>query len=270
MGIVAFPDRAGPAICSSGPVRFGVVLPVHDEEELALAALASIDRAIASASGLFMVSGIAIVLDACTDRSAELVAEWRQRSLHRIGNRCIEIVATDAGSVGHARKLGCAALLEVWADAPTATVWLSTTDADSQVPRDWTSAQLRIRSEGGQVWVGPVTVDDWSGRSAGTGEEWRRRYETEGLPIHGANFGIDAATYLEAGGFADLPTGEDRDLFERTVALGAVIRHDPQVRVATSCRRVARAPRGFAHALSSIEATMGTSTPTGQPELTAS
>ena len=190
-----------------------MVLPVHDEEELALAALASIDRAIASASGLFMVSGIAIVLDACTDRSAELVAEWRQRSLHRIGNRCIEIVATDAGSVGHARKLGSAALLEVWADAPTATVWLSTTDADSQVPRDWTSAQLRIRSEGGQVWVGPVTVDDWSGRSAGTGEEWRRRYETEGLPIHGANFGIDAATYLEAGGFADLPTGEDRDLF---------------------------------------------------------
>ena len=77
------------------------------------------------------------------------------------------------------------------------------------------------------MWVGPVSVRDWSGRPAGTAEAWRRQYETEYLPIHGANFGIDGATYLEAGGFAELPTGEDRDLFERTVALGAVVRSRP-------------------------------------------
>ena len=149
-------------------------------------------------------------------------------------------------------------------------IWLATTDADSEVPQDWLSAQLGIRRQGGQVWVGPVSVRDWSGRPAGTAEAWRRQYEAECLPIHGANFGIDGATYLEVGGFAELPTGEDRDLFERTVALGAVVRHDPQVRVVTSGRREARAPQGFAHALSSIELTIGTPTMADQLELAAS
>jgi len=261
---------ARPALgLSTEPTRVGVVLPVHDEEELAPAALASVDRAIAAVSDRFVTIGVVIVLDACSDRSSELVAEWQHRSVRRNGNRSIEIVATDVGSVGHARKLGCAALLQTWADAAPETIWLATTDADSEVPHNWISSQLRIRREGGQVWVGRVSVRDWSGRSAGTADAWHRQYEIEYLPIHGANFGIGAATYLEAGGFAELPTGEDRDLFERAVALGAVIRCDPQVRVVTSGRRQARAPRGFAHALTSIEA--GIRTPTvAEPELTPS
>ncbi len=246
-----------PAIgCSTESVHFGVVLPVHDEEELALAALDSIDRAIAGVSDHFVTTGIAIVLDACSDRSSELVTEWRYRSFHRDANRFVEIVTTNVANVGHARKLGCAALLRTWAGIPPAAIWLASTDADSEVPRDWMSGQLKARREGGQVWVGPVSVHDWSGRVAGTAEAWRRQYEIECRPIHGANFGIDAATYLDAGGFAEMSTGEDRDLFERTIALGAVVRHDPQLRVVTSSRRRARAPEGFAHALSSIEAAL--------------
>ena len=74
------------------------------------------------------------------------------------------------------------------------------------------------------------------------------------MSVHGANFGIDAPTYLEAGGFQELPTGEDRVLFEKAVQIGAEIRHNPLVRVVTSGHEEARAPRGFAHALTSIEA----------------
>ncbi len=247
---------------SAGSVRFGVVVPVHNEEELAPAALASIDRAMAAVSDRCVTIGVAIVLDACSDRSRQRVAEWRSRRIRREPEQPTQTVTTDVGSAGHARKAGCEALLRQWADQPAESIWLATTDADSEVPEDWITAQLRMRHEGGQVWVGPVSVRDWSDRSAGTAESWRLHYESECLPIHGANFGIDAATYLDAGGFAEMPTGEDRDLFERAVGVGAVVRHDPQVRVVTSSRREARAPKGFAHALSSIEATIATPTMT--------
>ena len=256
--------------CSTQAIHFGVVVPVHDEEELALVALDSIERAIAGVSDHFVTTGIAIVLDACSDRSRDLVAEWRHRSLHRNAKRFVEIVTTNVANVGHARKLGCAALLRTWAGIPPAAIWLASTDADSEVPRDWISGQLRVRREGGQVWVGRVSVHDWSGRSAETAEAWHRQYELECRPIHGANFGIDAGTYLDAGGFAEMSTGEDRDLVERTVARGAVIRHDPQLRVVTSSRRRARAPGGFAHALSSIEAAVVGPALADPIELTAS
>jgi hypothetical protein len=147
-------------------------------------------------------------------------------------------------------------LLQRWSDVAPEAIWLATTDADSEVPLDWVSAQMRMRSEGGQVWVGSVSVHDWSGRRPGTAEAWRRQHETECWPVHGANFGIDGATYLKAGGFQELSTGEDRALFEKAVALGAEIRHDPIVRVVTSGRRQGRARHGFAHALTSIEATI--------------
>jgi Glycosyl transferase family 2 len=255
---------------STEPIWFGVVIPVHDEEELAPAALASIDRAIASIRNGLVGIGVAIVLDSCSDRSSQLVTEWQQQRAQADDGHLIEIVTTAVGSVGHARKLGCAALLGMWADHPPESIWLATTDADSEVPRDWIAAQLRMRCQGGQVWVGPVGVCDWSSRSAGTAEAWSRQYESEYLPIHGANFGIDATAYLAAGGFAALPTGEDRDLFERAVALGAVVRHDPRVRVLTSGRRVARAPKGFADALSAIEGTIAGTTLSPQSELSVS
>jgi hypothetical protein len=233
-------------------VRFGVVLPVHDEEQLLPRALAALDRAIGNVGGASVISGIAIVLDACTDRSADVVSDWK-RHAGRSRFTTIDVIETDVENVGGARRIGVERLLRRWSDTDPAGVWLATTDADSEVPPNWISSQLAVRSEGGQVWAGAVTVRDWSGRAAGTAELWRAHYEAECLPIHGANFGIDAALYLEAGGFDSLPSGEDRDLFERTVALGAVVRHDTTVRVTTSGRRDARAPRGFAHALTALE-----------------
>ncbi len=236
--------------------RFGVVMPVHDEEQLLPAALNSLDRALVHVSGGCMAIGVTIVLDACSDRSGDIVEEWRRRAVHLDRRYHIETLETNVRSVGKARRMGCQVLLQRWSDVAPGTIWLATTDADSEVPLDWVSAQSRIRSEGGQVWVGSVRVHDWSGRRPGTAEAWRRQYETERWPVHGANFGIDGATYLAAGGFQGLSSGEDRALFEKVVALGAVIRHDPMGRVVTSGRREARARHGFAHALTSIEATI--------------
>ena len=255
-------------VVSRDATRFGIVIPVHNEERLVSAALDSLDQAIRNLPDSRVRVGIAVVLDRCCDRSSELVSDWRNRTADLHIAHCIEVLELEAGNVGSARSAGCQVLLREWSDASPEEIWLATTDGDSEVPRDWISAQLRMRSEGAQVWVGPVQVRDWSGRTSGTAEAWRSQYETEALPIYGANFGIDAATYLAAGGFESLATGEDRDLVRRAVGLGAVIRRDPHVRVVTSSRRDARAPRGFAHALTSIEATVPTAAP-GKEELAA-
>lgn len=245
-------------------VRFGVVVPIHDEVDLVWSALDALDRAIAYAAGSSVSVAIAIVLDACRDGSREVVATWSRQSLEVEDGRHVDISEIDVGNVGSARGKGCAELLSHWADAPLGSIWLATTDADSQVPQDWITAQLSVRQRA-QLWAGVVRVDDWAGRLSGTAEAWRREYALEHTPIHGANFGIDAGLYIEAGGFEGLSTGEDRALFDRAVALGAVIGNDPSVQVATSARREARAPRGFSHALASVEAALASQplTPVG-------
>jgi Glycosyl transferase family 2 len=234
-------------------VRFGVVIPVHDEERLIPQSLEALDRAMAAVADVNVDVGIAIILDRCSDGSGELVEQWRRRTTRRDASRMVGVLETDAGNVGQARKLGCRFLLQGWSDVAPSSIWLATTDADSEVPQDWISSQLKARVEGGQVWVGAVSVCDWSERTPGTEEAWRRQYEAEYLPIHGANLGIAAGTYLAAGGFEALSTGEDRDLFDRAVTLGAVVRRDSVAPVVTSSRLKARAPHGFAHALSSLE-----------------
>jgi hypothetical protein len=253
-----------------GPVRFGVVIPVHNEDQLVGRALASLGRAITHAIGGRRVDvGVAIVLDACRDRSGEIVAEWSRCIGH--GPRLhVQILEADQGNVGEARRLGCQALLAKWSATAPEDIWLATTDADSEVPWNWITSQVRMRRRGAQVWVGGVDVQDWSGRSTATAQAWRQQYEAECLPIYGANLGIDAATYLRVGGFQGLPSGEDRALFEQASAVGAVIHRDPSVRVFTSGRRVARAPDGFAAALNAIELTLGPSGTAHQPELTTS
>jgi hypothetical protein len=253
-----------------GPVRFGVVIPVHNEDQLVGRALASLGRAVVHASPNRRVEvGVAVVLDACRDRSGEIVAQW-SRSIGPRPRLQVQILEGDQGNVGAARGLGCQALLAQWSATPPEDIWLATTDADSEVPRNWITSQMRVRRRGAQVWVGGVGVRDWSGRSTATAQAWQQQYEAECLPIYGANFGLDAATYLQVGGFRALPSGEDRALFEQASAVGAVIHRDPAVRVLTSGRRVARAPNGFADALNAIEMTLGSSRTTHQPELTTS
>jgi hypothetical protein len=252
------------------PLHVGIVVPVHDEEQLIGSALCALDRSVTEISGRPVVPGIVIVLDGCRDRSEELVARWRRRELEVDGRRHIQVVASAGGNVGRARRLGCEALLGAWSDVAPERIWLATTDADSEVPADWITSQVKARSEGSQVWVGGVSVHDWDDRPGGTAEVWQRQYAEEHLPIHGANLGIDADTYLKAGGFSDLTTGEDRDLVLRTAALGAVICRHPSVRVATSGRRQARAPDGFARALTRIEAAIAGMGSTGEPEFTPS
>lgn len=239
-------DRNG----SEAVVRVGVVLPVHNEEAHLLGALQSLDRAMRSLTGIVICCQLVVVLDDCTDRSADIVRHWVDAGT--VAGR-VDVISIGAKNVGLARRAGSAALMGRWAGTPAGDIWLATTDADSEVPPDWLAAQIRARAEGAHLWVGRVEVRCWDDRSAGTADAWGRHYALEHQPVHGANLGVDAAMYLGVGGFEGRASGEDRDLVDRILLRGAVVRADTSVRVVTSGRRMARAPGGFAQALSSHE-----------------
>ncbi|MHB8380404.1 MAG: glycosyltransferase family 2 protein [Acidimicrobiales bacterium] len=231
----------------------GVVVPVHNEQELLAAALESLVGAFDELSPRGLATKMVIVLDACRDASEEIAREW-QHVLARERSRVELLVVTcHATNVGYARGLGCSTLLTQWSRLSPAKVWLATTDADSRVPKDWIATQVIQHEAGVDHWSGRVSVTDWSERRYEARQKWLDLYEREGQPIHGASLGFNAAAYLAAGGFQALATGEDRSLHRTFVAQGVRAYYDPATRVITSARRQARAPLGFAHALDVIE-----------------
>jgi hypothetical protein len=72
--------------------------------------------------------------------------------------------------------------------------------------------------------------------------------------VHGANLGFSAAAYLRAGGFPDVPTGEDHALVAALEAVGCRVLRTRALTVVTSARREARAPDGFSDYLAELDA----------------
>jgi hypothetical protein len=228
----------------------GIVLPVRDEEELLPRALAALTIAGANVDVPCLA---AVVLDCCSDKSLSIARRWRRSLRHRRSNLRAILVRSRRGNVGAARRSGAEAVLERWRPIVD-DLWLATTDADSTVPADWLSTQLVQHESGIDVWTGRITVEDWHGRP-GVATGWQASYDSEQTPIHGASLGINATTYVRAGGFSELAYGEDRALYEAAVASGGLAFHDQLVRVVTSARREGRAPLGFSSALSAVERT---------------
>jgi glycosyltransferase involved in cell wall biosynthesis len=225
----------------------GIVLPVHDEQLLLPGALDALSRATAQLP-VGVECRTAVVLDDCTDDSAVIARQWAK-------DGWIEVVQCQFHNVGAARRAGCAALLNAWGCLDPNSVWLATTDADSQVPARWLEVQMAAHAAGADMWIGRVEVSDWSSHLPSTEARWTVDYGREMAPIHGASMGVTAWAYFEAGGFQPLASGEDRALYRSVLTIGARAHHDSVVKVVTSARRNARAPLGFAHALNAVEAT---------------
>jgi cellulose synthase/poly-beta-1,6-N-acetylglucosamine synthase-like glycosyltransferase len=238
----------------------GVVLPVHNEEELVQQALSSLNDAFAELKERELDLRIVVVLDNCCDNSLTIVEEWVRMQSRTTNSVPTTLVACEANNVGIARGLGCTTLLEQFEHLDPGNIWIATTDADSRVPDDWLRMQVLQHESGVDLWCGRVAVGDWSSRGDGTAARWQHEYEVESHPIHGTNLGFNAQTYLAAGGFNPSQVSEDRELCAAIEARGAVIHFDSSVRVVTSARRDARSPLGFAHALNLIEMSVGLST----------
>jgi len=213
----------------------GILIPVHNEEALLGECLNAAMLAARHPHLHGEAVQILVVLDSCSDGSAAIA---RAQGVH-----CL---AVQACNVGHARGVGAQHLLDLGAR------WIACTDADSRVAPDWLVAQLAL---GCDAVCGTVTVDAWSeGFDAAAQIRYHQAYAARDghRHVHGANLGVSASAYRQAGGFEPLACHEDVQLVRNLERCGASIAwsHTPQV--ITSARLDCRAQGGFADYLKSL------------------
>lgn len=206
----------------------GIVIPAHNEEALLDECLQAALRASQHPQLAGEAVQVLVVLDSCTDRSAQIVSQYPVL--------CLPI---DASNVGEARAVGAWWLLERGAR------WIACTDADSRVADDWLVAQLGLQAD---AVCGTVTIEHWPDSVDEAAQiRYQRHYQArEGhRHIHGANLGVSAAAYITAGGFKPLACDEDVQLVRALERSGAHIAWSHRPRVHTSARLDSRARGGF-------------------------
>ena len=223
-----------------------VVIPVRNEEVLLPRCLNALTAAIDALSAVPEPERpevrVLLVLDQCTDQSAQVAGRW--------STFCRQEIA--AGSVGVARRDGVRCALgpvrrsRSEGVASAARIWIATTDADSAVPPNWLVTQLALARNGAELVLGTVQPDD--DLAARELQRWEALHTVgEGHPhIHGANLGVRADRYLAAGGFAPVDRDEDVLLVAALRDLGVAEARTALIPVLTSGRRIGRTPAGFA------------------------
>ncbi|BCW64477.1 glycosyltransferase [Arthrobacter sp. StoSoilB22] len=232
-----------------------VVMPAHNEDQHIGKALAALK---ASADALHherqdIEARIVVVLDHCTDRSAEIAAA------HTSGDNRFSVVNVQLRSTGASRDFGFRAALESLRADDAAGIWLATTDADSAVPLHWLTRQVELADAGADAVLGSVEPDPADMEPA-IHRRWLELhpFREDHQHIYGANMGIRASAYISAGGFPELRAHEDRVLVERLRHRGFAVTATDTIRVVTSGRTHSRAPEGFAAYLRSLAAELPT------------
>ncbi len=226
------------------PRHVAIIVPACDEEERIELCLRSIrasghrlEREYPSVS-----CDVVVVLDRCTDQTGSLVASHGDRT-----------ITSNAGRVGGARHLGAmdAITRTRHAGIPDHQVWLANTDADSTVPDTWLTTQFALANAGFDAVIGTVTP---AGLDSRLERIWRQRHQlADGHHhVHGANLGLRASTYVQAGGFAEVSLHEDLDLVNRVKARTTHWMTTHRTNVRTSARTQSRVEGGFASYLADL------------------
>lgn len=205
----------------------GIVIPVHNEEAWLKSCLQAAVKAAYSPKLNNEAVHIQVVLDRCTDSSERIATSFG-----------ISTLKVEARNVGIARATGAQHCLAIGAR------WLAFTDADTLVSPDWLADQLDQRSD---AVCGTVAVNDWTGHDPRLALRFKAFYnDAHGhRHIHGANLGVSAQAYRDAGGFPPLACSEDVALVQALQARGASISWSAAPRVVTSARKNFRAAGGF-------------------------
>jgi glycosyltransferase involved in cell wall biosynthesis len=227
--------------------HIGVLIPARNEEALLPRCLKSV-LAARSRLPADVTCDIVVAVDSSTDRTLRIAKKMvRGRGT---------VVSTDAGLVGGARALAARVMLARYR-GPLDRCWLANTDADCRVPPTWLKEQLTLASDDIEAIAGTVAVDSFVEHTFGV-ERFEKSYliypDGSHPHVHGANLGVRADAYLKTGGWGELGTAEDHDLWERLLHIGANRISVGSMKVVTSGRRVGRAPFGFADALSAHNA----------------
>lgn len=221
-----------------------VVVPARDEEELLDRCLRSLDRARARLAERRpgVRSHTVVVLDSCVDGSAAVVA----------GHDCAGLEIR-AASVGVARAAGVDAGRARWGQADPRRTWVASTDADSEVPGGWLTAQVGAADAGADLLLGSAHPDPVATPLAVLAA-WRERDRAldPRARVHGANLGVRLSAYDRVGGFPPVPEHEDVLLVDALRRAG--VPEDGCPTVVTSARTLGRAPGGFAGYLRELSA----------------
>lgn len=237
-------------------LRASIVIPARNEERRIARCLSAMAAQRAVDTREYEVL---LVLDGCTDRTAEIAATYS-------GRMGLHLVDGPQQGVGAARGLGmdmaCSRLHRIG----RSTGLIATTDADSWVAEDWLASQLAAIAAGAEAIGGRIHLDP--AEAATLAPETianRERHlqlralelSTGGASEHphfaGASIGITASAYARAGGLQALVALEDEQLARCLERTAIAIHRLDAVRVHTSARLDGRAPLGLANDLAHAE-----------------
>jgi hypothetical protein len=229
-----------------------LVVPARDEEQVIAGTLAGVRRSLTHAWRHGAVGQVAleVVAHRCRDGTAtaarQAIADFPHGRVHH------DDTSTTVGQVrdGGVRR-GLSRLRE-----RTDQTWVLSTDADTKVAPSWVLDILATAARDETVAVvGLADLDHWEGTvEAATKYDalLAAKMRDVSSPLHrhdhvyGANLGVRADAYLDAGGFPDVPVGEDQHLVDRLAARGHRLSRTTAVRVVTSGRLDGRAAGGLA------------------------
>ncbi|WP_394524554.1 glycosyltransferase [Paenarthrobacter nicotinovorans] len=228
-----------------------VVVPAHNEDQhigKALSALRAAADALNKARPDIRLR-MTVVLDSCTDRSAEITAAYVA------GDARFSLIEVALRSTGASRGFGFRSALAACHPINAGDLWLANTDADSVVPENWLVRQVELADNGADAILGSVEPDPDDVDPAVL-RRWLELhpFRENHQHIYGANFGVRGSAYLAVGGFPMLRAHEDRVLVERLRSREFQVVATDSIRVLTSGRTHARAPEGFAAYLRALGA----------------
>lgn len=223
--------------------HISVLVPARNEEELLPRCLYSIQLARQNLPRT--VTSDVIVVSDCSQDQTSTVA----KTILKDSGLVLE---TNSGVVGSARAVAATAAIERYC-GPLNRCWLANTDADCEVPADWLVSHIDFAERGFRAVAGVVDVDSFVEHWEWVEERFRLTYliHADGSHphVHGANLGVRADAYLDVGGWSQMPSAEDHDLWNRLHHEGHMRVSDAALKVITSGRRIGRAPSGFAEGL---------------------
>lgn len=232
-----------------------VVIPAHNEEEMIGACLGALRSQREISPGAWE---IILVLDSCTDATAERVAEARGLP----GGPVLQVVVGNGLGAGGARATGMDLAARRLEAAGRLNALIATTDADSKVAPDWLARQLEATAAGAAAIGGLIILDPVESLALATETIAQRNREHEarmselsadGPTQHpffgGASIGITMNAYQRVGGMEPIEALEDEALARALRAEEILIHRLNSVRVTTSARTEGRACLGLARNL---------------------